>query len=128
MSAKASARWRAAHPEQARESSRRSARKTYHEGGGQAQRRAYLYGITDAEYTKLLIEQGGVCAVCRQPETRRMGPAGGTRPLAVDHDHETGEIRGLLCSRCNAALGFLNDDPALVEAALGYITKTGVTP
>jgi hypothetical protein len=41
--------------------------------------------------------------------------------LAIDHDHVTGDIRGLLCHACNVALGLLNDDPELLEAAAGYL-------
>lgn len=58
--------------------------------------------------------QGGVCAVCEQPQL------GDIKNLAVDHNHETGEVRGLLCNRCNPALAIL-DDPAWLAAALAYV-------
>lgn len=59
-------------------------------------KRAAQLGVTDAEYTALLTVQGGGCAICNaKPKTRR---------LHVDHDHATGEVRGLLCHRCNRAL------------------------
>lgn len=81
------------------------------------------YGITLDEYNKLLAEQGGVCAICgRGPEVsptkRGQGRSG---RLVVDHCHETGRIRGLLCTWCNKALGNLEDDPARFRAALRYL-------
>ena len=68
-------------------------------------RRASLkkIGLTTVEYDKLLMQQGGVCGACRQEETYRT--SGGTMHLAVDHDHDTGVVRGLLCGDCNRALG-----------------------
>ena len=71
--------------------------------------------VTDDEYAELLERQGGVCAICRQPESV---PG---RSLAVDHDHATGAVRGLLCGRCNRALGYFRDDPALLAAAITYL-------
>ncbi|SHU54419.1 endonuclease VII domain-containing protein [Mycobacteroides abscessus] len=52
------------------------------------------YGITPAEYQALYTAQGGVCAICQRA-------TGKTRRLAVDHNHQTGEVRGLLCKTCN---------------------------
>ena len=116
----ASARWKAAHPEQAKA----SARSWYRRQGAAANRAVNLrrwYGISVEEYDALLKAQGGMCAICKRPETRRIGPEGGTRPLSVDHDHETNAVRGLLCSRCNSALGMLDEDPGLLAAAVAYL-------
>lgn len=70
--------------------------------------------IPRAQYDQLRQEQGGVCSICQ-----------GTNPsgsrLSVDHDHNTGAIRGLLCSSCNRGIGYLKDDIALVSAALAYL-------
>jgi len=55
------------------------------------------YGITVEQYEQFLIDQNGVCALCGQPPTKKR--------LNVDHDHNTGRIRGLLCHHCNIALG-----------------------
>lgn len=65
-------------------------------------RRLVKYGITAKEYAARLKAQEYVCAICREPETRAI--KGTLISLAVDHDHETGAIRGLLCSRCNTHL------------------------
>lgn len=91
-----------------------------HSGRYRSRALGYRYGgrITQAEYEALLAQQGGGCAVCGQPETRKGG-----RHLAVDHDHETGEIRGLLCMRCNLALGRLRDDPSIWRKALAYLLQ-----
>lgn len=74
------------------------------------------YGITLDQYDEMLTAQGGCCAVCgREP-----------RPdiaLHVDHDHQTGRIRGILCFRCNNSLGDLDDDPVLLRKAAGYLSS-----
>lgn len=60
--------------------------------------------------------QGGVCAVCGDPRTK------GKR-LCIDHDHTTGEVRGLLCDRCNKGIGLFRDDPATIMSAINYLKK-----
>ena len=69
-----------------------------------------LYRLSEEEYNSILNYQGGVCAGCGEP------PHG--RCLAVDHDHKTGRIRGLLCWLCNRAIGILRDR-ALTATRLG---------
>ena len=69
--------------------------------------------ITDELYQALFEQQKGLCSICRRP--------GGNRRLHVDHDHETKEIRGLLCHKCNAGLGNLDDLVLLLEAAIRYL-------
>lgn len=72
------------------------------------------YGITLEQYDEMLAAQGGVCAVCgREPRD--------DISLHVDHDHETGALRGLLCFRCNNSLGDLGDDPDLLRRAASYL-------
>lgn len=71
-----------------------------------------VYGLTLEEYDAMLIAQGGVCAICREEPTRS---------LAVDHDHATGQVRGLLCIRCNRAIGNLRDDPNLARRLAEYL-------
>jgi hypothetical protein len=76
----------------------------------------YRFGITADEYDRLLDSQGSACAICgRACESGRR--------LAVDHDHQTGSIRGLLCRKCNCALGLLGDTPEGIAAALRYLTS-----
>lgn len=86
--------------------------------------RAYLlsrYGLTVDEYEALLLEQGGVCAVCRKVEWFIDPRKGKPRNLAVDHCHSTGKVRGLLCGRCNRSIGHFEDDPELLSRAAAYL-------
>ncbi len=71
------------------------------------------FGLSKAQYDSLLESQGGVCAICSSP------PAG--KRLAVDHSHLTGEIRKLLCSRCNTGLGLFGDSPESLKKAAEYL-------
>ena len=84
------------------------------------QRRArslrFHYGMTPEEYEELLSAQNGVCAICQQP-------CKSGRHLAVDHDHETDKVRGLLCAPCNTAVGLMGDDPDRLRAAISYIEE-----
>jgi ribosomal protein L37AE/L43A len=73
-------------------------------------------GATLAEYEELLAAQDGRCAICK-----RMEPNGQHKRWCVDHDHKTGRKRGLLCINCNSAIGLMNDDPALLLAAIEYL-------
>ena len=76
------------------------------------------YGITIEDYDRMLEDQGGTCMLCpATPESQRHGR------LHVDHSHETGEVRGLLCHNCNTALGLLNEDVGRMAAMIAYITK-----
>lgn len=75
------------------------------------------YGITFTEYKALLIKQRYRCAACRTDEP------GGRGRFHVDHDHETGEVRGLLCTNCNLALGLLKDDVHRVRRLLRYLKR-----
>lgn len=75
------------------------------------------YGIEPEEFAALLDAQGGVCAICRGP---RNGP--GDR-LHVDHCHDTKKVRGLLCAKCNTAVGLLNDDPDRAAALAAYLRR-----
>jgi hypothetical protein len=77
------------------------------------------FGIGVSEYADMFSAQGGVCAICSEPET--MIRCGSAVPLSVDHCHETGAVRGLLCSKCNMAIGHLNDNPFLARAAADYL-------
>jgi hypothetical protein len=79
------------------------------------------YGLSLDDYDAMVTQQQGVCAACGQPETA--SNQFGVIPLSIDHDHETGKIRGLLCMRCNWALGFLGDNPERLRMLLQYMEK-----
>ena len=84
-----------------------------------SRRNAHLkhrYGITLAEYDKLLAEQGGVCGVCGKPPGDDQ-PHHWKNKLAVDHCHDTGKVRGLLCNDCNAGIGHLGTESVALAAA-----------
>ena len=66
----------------------------------------------------MLRGQGGVCAICKRTETNPRYDH-----LGVDHDHNTGQVRGLLCSMCNQALGMLSDSPEILEEAVAYLRR-----
>jgi hypothetical protein len=76
--------------------------------------RARRYGLSLADYRALEKRQGNACAICRKV----------TGVLCIDHCHVTGRVRGLLCRRCNSALGFYADDQRLLRAALAYLQAT----
>jgi hypothetical protein len=77
--------------------------------------------MTVHEYDALLESQGGRCAICRTDE-----PGGKHNThFMVDHDHETGEVRGFLCGACNVALGVMKDDSVRLRAAADYLDERG---
>jgi Autographiviridae endonuclease VII len=76
------------------------------------------YGITVAQYDAMLVAQGGGCAICKQPPNTYLRRKAS---LAVDHDHATGEVRGLLCGRCNTALGLLGESWEVILELFGYV-------
>lgn len=76
------------------------------------------YGLTIEEYQKMHDAQNGLCKICLQPETRPT-----SKNLVVDHCHKTGKIRGLLCSKCNAAIGFLRENINIINNCVNYLTK-----
>lgn len=80
-----------------------------------------LYGLTPEQYAAMFAEQDGRCAICLEPET--MTYRGKVKALSIDHDHESGQVRGLLCAACNFAIGKLRDNPALLRAAADYLER-----
>jgi hypothetical protein len=77
-------------------------------------RRIEQYGIGADEYARLLTSQGGVCGICRQPALVNSR-------LHIDHDHQTGRVRGLLCHNCNRGLGIMGDTLDRMRAAVTYL-------
>lgn len=74
------------------------------------------YNLSHEEYLSLIEKQQNMCAICGcSPKERHPGK------LCIDHDHKTGEVRGLLCTQCNIAIGLFKDDPKLLKAAIKYL-------
>lgn len=79
------------------------------------------YGITGGQYYAMVAAQDGVCAVCSQPPSKKNRHSGKVQELVVDHCHETGVVRSLLCDRCNRAIGLLKDSPDVLRRAALYL-------
>jgi hypothetical protein len=106
--------WRAKNPDIAKAS-----RKRYKAKNPDGPRNINLksrYGITLAEYNKLLSDQNDVCAICK-------GVNKNGRRLFVDHHHATGKVRALLCVGCNSAIGLLKEDAKLARILADYLEK-----
>lgn len=76
------------------------------------------YGVSPEQVEQMLASQGGACAICRTTE-----PGGHGNTWHVDHNHTTGDVRGVLCSTCNTALGQFRDSPEILLAAIRYLLK-----
>jgi hypothetical protein len=76
------------------------------------------YGITPEDFERMLQEQDGRCAICRTDDPSPW------RVFGVDHDHESGRIRGLLCDRCNSGIARFREDPDVLRRALAYLEAT----
>jgi hypothetical protein len=87
----------------------RAARRVYMVG--------YRFGLTKEAYEALKKKQKNRCAICRGKQVK------GWKNLAVDHDHKTGKVRGLLCNRCNRVIGAMKDSPKLLWKAALYLRK-----
>lgn len=99
--------WRNRHPDKAEalRISRNYSRKA---------RIAYTrYGITPEEKAVLFEKQGGCCAICLEPLVK----------VTIDHCHETGKVRGLLCYNCNVGLGLFKDSPERLHTAISYLER-----
>lgn len=94
--------WRKQNPEKAR-----------------ASQRLRRFGITDEKFQELLSRQGGVCAIC--------GAEFLDSPY-IDHNHDTGEVRGLLCMKCNVLIGLAGEEPSVLHQAANYIENGGSEP
>lgn len=74
------------------------------------------YGISHEQYQCLVVKSGGVCGICQEPFNDKP-----THAMHIDHCHETGRVRGLLCARCNRGLGLFRDNPRFLRNAAGYV-------
>lgn len=99
--------------------SRASWCRSCHQRDGRERRLRTLFSLSEADYEVMLKHQDGRCAICRKlPKNVR---------LAVDHDHKTGQVRGLLCWACNSGIGKWNDDPKLLSRASDYLVSLPAT-
>lgn len=103
--------------QQARERNRRNPR------GKKNGRLRLEFGITLQQYEEMLERQGGGCAICGTKQTNVKEAGKAEHSMYVDHNHATGEVRGLLCSRCNFGIGQFRDDPELLLRAAEYLTN-----
>lgn len=82
-------------------------------------RRKRQFGVGPEQYQEMLEKQGFACAICLRV------PQAGDKALAVDHDHKGGQVRGLLCMKCNQSIGRFEDDPETLIRAAGYLLGKG---
>jgi hypothetical protein len=73
-----------------------------------------VYGLSLEDFDRMVSEQEGKCAICKKIPKKI---------LCVDHCHDSGIVRSLLCNQCNAALGFLHEDPTIIESLLSYVKR-----
>jgi hypothetical protein len=115
--------WSATHKDRIRayDAKRRDQKRAYyatHKDKFYAKQLKQVYGISLIEFNTILKNQGNVCKICGA--TKSGGRSG---KFVVDHDHKTGKIRGLLCHRCNTALGNFYDDRSILASAILYLQE-----
>jgi len=117
--------WRHKNPDKYKAQIERSSEQKRRSGYYEKNKRTHInrqlvkqYGITIEEYEAMLESQNGKCAIC-ETETCPTG-----KRFAVDHCHDTGKVRGLLCKNCNIGLGMFKDDVKMVKNAFKYLRST----
>lgn len=83
----------------------------------------YKYGLSEQDFDDMLSSQGFKCAICRIGVERTETNKHTKKTLVVDHCHDTGVVRGILCSKCNRGLGHFDDQIELLEQAINYIKE-----
>jgi hypothetical protein len=78
----------------------------------------HKFNITQDDYEKMLQSQDGLCRICHKESNNKV-----QKHFHVDHNHETGKIRGLLCNKCNMGLGMFNDNKDLIKKAMDYLER-----
>ena len=98
--------------------------KDYTPEKGRDKNLRHKYGITLEEYSVLLNNQNGKCATCgsTDPAGRKSGRGGSANVFVVDHCHKTGKVRGILCHRCNRAMGVIGDNISTLQAMIEYLS------
>jgi recombination endonuclease VII len=79
----------------------------------------WRYGVAHGTYARMFEEQGGKCAICETTDTAPTGR------FHIDHCHDTGKVRGLLCQKCNLGIGHLKHDPEIIRSAISYLAERG---
>lgn len=77
----------------------------------------YRYGLTKPDFDLMWARQQGLCKICTNPLNL------GLRGYSIDHNHQTGQVRGLLCNKCNTGLGLFNDNPVSLQNAITYLNE-----
>lgn len=103
-------------------------KETYDPSKARARNFRYYYNHDETIYDRLLEIQNGVCAICgNPPDEQPMGCKRTIRAiLAVDHNHQTGKVRGLLCRHCNQTLGWARENPKNIQRMIEYIQNDGL--
>jgi lysine/ornithine N-monooxygenase len=104
--------WRKLNPKKGKEYAEKYAEKQKHTA------RKRRYGITQEQYENMLTKQNYCCAICSTDTVGRNHTA-----FHVDHNHDTGKVRGLLCDKCNRGLGYFNDNPKFLKKASEYLNE-----
>ena len=89
----------------------------YHSQDGKRKQITKRYNISLEQYSAMVVEQNGLCAICKSPANGRHNT------LCVDHNHDTGQVRGLLCHSCNTSLGAMKDSVVILASAIQYLMK-----
>lgn len=112
--------WAKANPEKVKAAQKkwREANKEFNIGRQRPYQLKLKYNMVQADYDTLLKQQNYKCAICSTDK-----PTGKWKVFAVDHDHETNNVRGLLCNECNRGIGLLKDNPELLMKAASYLEK-----
>jgi len=121
--------WRENHPEQfSKQQARYRANNPDKERDRHWRRMLKQYGLTSGQYNDMLASQGNKCAICgidatiyRNGLVVKDSRGRGPRRFAVDHDHATNRVRGLLCNRCNQGLGMFKEDGVILGKAIRYL-------
>jgi Recombination endonuclease VII len=101
----------------------KKSRASYTVEKGQELNLRRMYGLSKEEYQTMLAGQGGVCACCGEPEKVINGHTGKVQRLSVDHHHDTGKVRKLLCNTCNNLVGYVEADIYRVQKAVDYVKQ-----
>ncbi len=80
-----------------------------------------MYNLSPEQYLQMIENQDNKCAICNKLEMIKTNKGDKIRSLSIDHHHESGRVRGLLCSRCNQAIGYMFEDIEILKSAIEYL-------